>query len=200
MSSWPFYKWGIDIAGLFSEGPGKDNIVCGFGLLGEIISDNEKQFRYNLFKDHCEKLCIRQCFASVKHPQANNLVELANRSLGAIIKAQLDERMDWIKEIPHVLWAHRTMIKSSNEDTPFSLTYGTEAEISAEISMPTLRTTKIDMVPNDETLEINLDLLEERKEQEAIREARSKVVGIKRLKTSLILLKITTAVSHHGKD
>ncbi|GKG04285.1 reverse transcriptase domain-containing protein, partial [Tanacetum coccineum] len=22
-SSWPFYKWGIDIAGLFSEGPGK---------------------------------------------------------------------------------------------------------------------------------------------------------------------------------
>nr|GFD18458.1 reverse transcriptase domain-containing protein [Tanacetum cinerariifolium] len=27
----------------------------------------------------------------------------------------------------HVLWAHRTMIKSSNGETPFSLTYGTEA-------------------------------------------------------------------------
>nr|GEW33426.1 reverse transcriptase domain-containing protein [Tanacetum cinerariifolium] len=40
--------------------------------------------------------------------------------------------------------------------------------------MPTLRTVKIDMVQNDEALEINLDLLEERREQAAIREARSK--------------------------
>ncbi|GJT61060.1 reverse transcriptase domain-containing protein [Tanacetum coccineum] len=51
-------------------------------LRGEIISDNGKQFRDNPFKDWCEKLCIRQCFASVKHPQANGLVERANRSLG----------------------------------------------------------------------------------------------------------------------
>ncbi|GJS75290.1 reverse transcriptase domain-containing protein [Tanacetum coccineum] len=114
-SPWPFYKWGIDIAGPFPEGPGKvkflivaidyftkwieakavatitgnqvkkfvwDNIVCRFGLPGEIISDNGKQFRDNPFKDWCEKLCIRQHFASVKHPQANGLVERANRSLG----------------------------------------------------------------------------------------------------------------------
>ncbi|GJY10583.1 reverse transcriptase domain-containing protein [Tanacetum coccineum] len=124
-SPWPFYKWGIDIAGPFPEGPGKvkflivaidyftkwieakavatitgnqvkkfvwDNIVCRFGLPGEIISDNGKQFRDNPFKDWCEKLCIRQCFASVKHPQANGLVERANRSLGEGIKARLDEK------------------------------------------------------------------------------------------------------------
>nr|GEY96172.1 reverse transcriptase domain-containing protein [Tanacetum cinerariifolium] len=70
-------------------------------------------------------------------------------------------RKDWIEEIPHVLWAHRTMIKSSNEDTPFSLTYEIEAVIPAEIGMRTLRTAEIDMVQNDEALEINLDLLEE---------------------------------------
>ncbi|GJZ01522.1 reverse transcriptase domain-containing protein [Tanacetum coccineum] len=44
-----------------------DSIVCRFGLPGEIVSDNGKQFRDNPFKDWCEKLCIRQCFASVKH-------------------------------------------------------------------------------------------------------------------------------------
>ncbi|GKB85427.1 reverse transcriptase domain-containing protein [Tanacetum coccineum] len=87
----------------------------------------------------------------------------------------MDERSkDWVEEIPHVLWAHRTMIKSSNGDTPFSLTYGTEAVIPAEIGMPTLRTTKIDMVQNYKALEINLDLLEERREQAAICEAKSK--------------------------
>ncbi|GKD95322.1 reverse transcriptase domain-containing protein [Tanacetum coccineum] len=90
-------------------------------------------------------------------------------------QARLDERSkDWIEEIPHVLWAHRTMIKSSNGDTPFSLTYGTEAVIPAEIGMPTLKTAEIDMVQNDEALEINLDLLEERREQAIIREARIK--------------------------
>nr|GFD17982.1 reverse transcriptase domain-containing protein [Tanacetum cinerariifolium] len=66
------------------------------------------------------------------------------------------------------------MIKSSNGDTPFSLTYETEAVIPAEIGMPTLRTTEVDLVGNNEALEINLDLLEERKEEAAIREAKSK--------------------------
>ncbi|GJY99191.1 hypothetical protein Tco_0516621 [Tanacetum coccineum] len=42
--------------------------------------------------------------------------------------------------------AHRTMIKSSNGDTPFSLTYGTEAVIPTETGMPILRTAKVDMV------------------------------------------------------
>ncbi|GJW14967.1 reverse transcriptase domain-containing protein [Tanacetum coccineum] len=153
-SLWPFYK---------------------FGLLGEIISDNGKQFRDNPFKDWCEKLCIRQRFASVKHPQANRLVERANRSLGEGINARLDARSkNWMEEISHVLWAHRTMIKSSNGDTPFSLTYGTEAVILAEIGMPTLRTAEVDIVQNNEALGINLDLLEEWREHAAIREAKSK--------------------------
>ncbi|GJY22656.1 reverse transcriptase domain-containing protein [Tanacetum coccineum] len=152
-----------------------DNIVCRFGLPGEIVSDNRKQFRDNLFKDWCEKLCIRQCFASVKHPQTNGLVERANRSLGEGIKARLDGRSkDWIEELSHVLWSHRTMIKSSNEETPFLLTYGTEAVIPAKIGMPTLWTMEVDPTKNDEALEVNLNLIEEKREQAAIQEAKSK--------------------------
>ncbi|GJT78815.1 reverse transcriptase domain-containing protein [Tanacetum coccineum] len=207
-SPWPFYKWGIDIAGPFPEGPGKvkflivamdyfikwikakpvatiignqikklvwDNIVCRFRLPREIISDNGKLFRDDPFKDWCEKLCIHQHFASVKHPQTNELIERANRILGEGIKARLDARgKNWMKELPHVLWAHRTMIKSSNGDTLFSLTCGTKAVIPSEIRMPTLRTVEVDLVHNNEALEINLDLLEERREEAAIREAKSK--------------------------
>ncbi|GKB06004.1 reverse transcriptase domain-containing protein [Tanacetum coccineum] len=177
-SPWPFYKWGIDIARPFPEGPGKvkflivsidyftkwiktkpvatitgnqvkkfawDNIVCRFGLPGEI------------------------------HPQTNGLVEKANRILGEGIKARLDKRSkDWIGELSHVLWAHHIMIKSSNGETPFSLTYGTEAVIPAEIGMPTLWTGEVDLIKNNEALEINLDLIEEKGEQPAIQEAKSK--------------------------
>nr|GEZ44650.1 reverse transcriptase domain-containing protein [Tanacetum cinerariifolium] len=160
---WSFYKWGIDIAGPFLEGPGKvkflivamdyftkwieakavatitdgqvkkfvwDNIVCRFGIPGEIISDNGKQFANNPFKDWCDKLNITQYFASVKHPQSNELVERVNRSLGEVIPA--------------------------------------------EIGMPTYRTIAVDVVNNDEELCLNLDLLEERRELAAMNEARSK--------------------------
>ncbi|GJZ86758.1 reverse transcriptase domain-containing protein [Tanacetum coccineum] len=205
---WPFYKWGIDIAGPFPEGPGKvkflivamdyftkwietkavatisgsqmkkfvwDNIVCRFRLPREIISDNGKQFSGDPFKNWCEKLNIVQRFASVKQPQSNGLVERENRSLGEGIKARVGEgNKNWLEELPHVLWAHRTMIKSSNNDTPFSLTYGTEAVIPAEIGMPMYRTTVGDTVHNDE-LRLNLDLLEERRERVAFREAKAKL-------------------------
>ncbi|GKG39957.1 reverse transcriptase domain-containing protein, partial [Tanacetum coccineum] len=110
---------------------------------------------------------------SVKHPQSNGLVERANRSLGEGTKACLSEgNKNWIKELPHVLWAHRTMIKSSNGDTPFSLTYGTEAVIPAKIEMPTYRTVALDVAHNDAELRLNLDLLEERHERAAIRKAK----------------------------
>ncbi|GJR98936.1 reverse transcriptase domain-containing protein [Tanacetum coccineum] len=149
--------------------------VAGFGLPGEIISDNGKQFRDNPFKDWCEKLCIQQHFASVKHPQTNGLVERANRSLGEGIKARLGkDNKNWMEEIYHVLWVHRTMVKSGNGDTSFSLTYGTEAVIPVEIEMPTFKTSELDMAKNDEALQINLELLEEKREQAAITEAKSK--------------------------
>nr|GEV34453.1 reverse transcriptase domain-containing protein [Tanacetum cinerariifolium] len=181
MAPWP-YKWGIDIAGPFLECLGKvmflivamdyftkwveaktmatitrsqvkkfvwDNIVCHFGLLEEIVSNNSKQFSSNPFKDW---------------------------SLGEGIKAHLSEgNKNWLEELPRILWAHRTMIKSSNDDTLFSLTYGTEAVIPAEIRMPTYSTTVMDAVHNDEELRLNLDLHEERRERSAIREAKAKL-------------------------
>nr|GEY59253.1 reverse transcriptase domain-containing protein [Tanacetum cinerariifolium] len=148
------------------------------GLLHEVDrskGDNGKQFADNPFKDWCDKLNITQRFASVKHPQSNGLVERANRSLGEGIKARLGEgNKNWVEELPHILWAHRIMIKSSHGDTPFSLTYETEAVIPAEIRMPTYHTAAVDVVNNDEELRLNLDLLEERRERVAVCKARAK--------------------------
>ncbi|GJZ72880.1 reverse transcriptase domain-containing protein [Tanacetum coccineum] len=153
-----------------------DSIVCRFGLPGEIVSDNGKLFSDNPFKDWCKKLNIIQRFASVKHPQYNGLVERANRSLGEGIKDRLGEgNKNWIEELPHVLWAYRTMIKSTHGDTPFSLTYGTKAVIPMEIGMLTYRTAIVDVVHNNEELRLNLDLLEERRERAAIRKAKAKL-------------------------
>nr|GEX80451.1 reverse transcriptase domain-containing protein [Tanacetum cinerariifolium] len=189
---WPFYKWGIDIVGPFSEGPRNVKFLIvtmdyftkwveakAVATItgGQTMAKSSPTTRS---KTVCDKLNITQRFASVKHLQSNGLVERANRSLGEGIKARLGEgNKNWVEELPHVLWAHRTMIKSSHDDKPFSLTYGTEAVIPVEIIMPTYRTAAVDVVNNDKELRLNLDLLEERRERAAICEARTKSKMIK---------------------
>ncbi|GKA13647.1 reverse transcriptase domain-containing protein [Tanacetum coccineum] len=84
-------------------------------------------------------------------------------------------KQELVEELPHVMWAHCTMIKSSHGDTPFSLTYGTEAVIPAEIGMPTYRTVAVDTIHNDEEIRLNLDLLEEKRERAVICEAKAKM-------------------------
>ncbi|KAK9073364.1 hypothetical protein SSX86_007688 [Deinandra increscens subsp. villosa] len=148
-------------------------IVCRFGLPLHIVSDNGKQFADDPFRGWCEELGIIQVFASVAYPQANGQVERINRSLIEGIKARLDKAGGgWVDELSHVLWAHRTMRKTSNGETPFSLTYGTEAVIPAEVGLPTQR--MLELRDNDKELRANLDVLEERREMASIRESKYK--------------------------
>ncbi|GKE25124.1 reverse transcriptase domain-containing protein [Tanacetum coccineum] len=126
--------------------------------------------------DYVTKWIDAKAVATITNNQSNGFVERANRSLGEGIKARLGEgNKNWIEELPHVLWAHRTMIKSSHGDTLFSLTYGTKSVIPAEIGMPTYRTTAVDAIHNNEELQLNLDLLKEKRECAAICEAKSKL-------------------------
>ncbi|GJU08184.1 reverse transcriptase domain-containing protein [Tanacetum coccineum] len=127
------------------------------------------------FKKWAENLKIQLISTSVYHPQGNGAVERANRSLLRGIKTRLEKGgSTWPEEVLNVLWGHQTMKKTSNGETPFSLTYGTEAVIPAEIGMPTHRMSNVNEKTNDQDLRLNLDMLDKRREIEAIREARYK--------------------------
>nr|GEV12308.1 reverse transcriptase domain-containing protein [Tanacetum cinerariifolium] len=151
-----------------------ENIVCRFGLPRVIVNDNETQLVNDPFKGWCEKWKIKQMNTAVTHPQANGLMERANKSLMHGLKARLGrERVGWVDELLNILWAHRTMLKTSNGETPFSLAYWSEAVIPAEIGMPTYRTIQWNEAQNEEEMLLNLDLIQERRETAAIREAKN---------------------------
>ncbi|XP_071695145.1 uncharacterized protein [Rutidosis leptorrhynchoides] len=83
---------------------------------------------------------VVQKFTSVAHPQANGLCEVTNRDIVSAIKKWLyEKRTGWVDELHNVLWAHHTTFKKSTGETPFSLVYGSEAVIPAEILVPTHR-------------------------------------------------------------
>ncbi|XP_022014162.1 uncharacterized protein LOC110913648 [Helianthus annuus] len=149
----------------------RERIVCRFGLPLYLVSDNGTQFTDRVLQDWCAELQIQQIFISVAHPQGNGQVEKENRSLLDGIKRRLGyEGSSWVEELPNVLWAHRTMPKTSNNETPFSLTYGTEAMIPTEVGLPSLRRLITDN-DNERLLREGLDLLEERREATTINEA-----------------------------
>ncbi|GKA25427.1 reverse transcriptase domain-containing protein [Tanacetum coccineum] len=147
MSPWPFYKWGIDIAGPFPEEPGKVKFLI-------------------VAIDYFTKWTKGKPVATITGTFHSKIGVKSCASVNALPPSSIHKPMAW--------WKEQIEAWENNGDTQFSLTYGTEVVISAEIGMPTSRIAEIEMVQNDEALEINLDLLEERREQAAIREARSK--------------------------
>ena len=127
-----------------------------------IISDNRRQFDSQGFKDFCSGLGIKNQYSSPRHPQANGQTKVTNRTLLRIIKAKLDEAKGaWPEELPNVLWAYRTTARTPTGETPFRLTYGTEAVILVEIGVASTRRTTFNGVANEDKLRVNLDCLDE---------------------------------------
>ena len=73
-----------------------------------------------------------------------------------------------------VLWAYRTTPKEATGETPFSLVFGTEAVIPAEVGLPSYRVNNFTEQENDIALLENLDFLEEKCDQALIRSAAQK--------------------------
>lgn len=146
------------------------NIVCRFGIPHSLVSDNGTQFDSAGLRKLCSELGIRKHFSSVAHPQSNGQVEAVNKT----IKNNLERKLEggkgaWVDELPLVLWAYRTTSRTATNETPFSLTYGTEAVVLTEIGEPSFRTQQFDPDSNVEGLSLNLDTLEIRRDQAQLR-------------------------------
>ncbi|XP_071740769.1 uncharacterized protein [Rutidosis leptorrhynchoides] len=163
-SAWPFYKWAIDLVGPFPDGK---HLVVAIDFFTKWVEAKPLK--------SITGLNIKQTFSSVAHPQANGQVEVTNRDIVAGRRARLDtDRKGWADELPQVLCAFRTTPKGSNRETPFSLVYGIEAVIPAEIAVPTQCVVQFNDESNVISLKENLDLLEERRDTAAIRESSNK--------------------------
>ena len=103
---------------------------------------------------------------SPAHPQSNGQVEVTIRTLKAALKTKLEDlKGKWVEYLPEVLWAYRTTCKSATQETPFALAFGTEAVAPVEVGLKSLRIELASVKHNGEALRLNLDLLDEKREQ-----------------------------------
>ncbi|GKD50283.1 reverse transcriptase domain-containing protein [Tanacetum coccineum] len=148
-----FTKWVeakplVSITGKHMEKFVWEHIICRFGVPHIIIFDNGKQFAEEISPFFCQRLGMEQ--------------RLGKNHQG------------WVDELPQVLWAHKTTLKSSNRENPFSLTYGSKAVVPIEISVETKKIKEFEARQNDKRRKEDLDILEERREIDSIREAHHK--------------------------
>ena len=128
--------------------------------------DNGKQFDNAKFRDFCAELGIKNYYSSLTHPQSNGQVEVTIRTLKAALKTKLEDlKGKWVEYLPEVLWAYRTTQKSATRETPFALAFGTKEVAPVEVGLKSPRIELATMEHNDEALRLNLDLLDEKREQ-----------------------------------
>ena len=124
-----------------------------------------------------------------------------------IIKAKLDNaKGTWLEELPNVLWAYKTTTRTPKGETPFRLTYGTEAVIPVEVEITSIKREMFHKESNNNQLRINLDCLDEVKEksskkttkyQQKMAEYYNKRVKLKQLDIGdLVLRKVTPATKN----
>jgi transposase InsO family protein len=155
------------------------SIIYRFGVPNRINTDNEFQFTSGAFQGYCEDLDIQICYASVAHPESNGQVECANVEILNGIKTRTYDGLKkhakkWIDELPCALWGNRTSPSraTGETETPFFMVYGADAVLPSEVIMGSLRVKTYDEGTLDQLRREDIDLVDERRWQSAIKNAR----------------------------
>ncbi|KAG7542866.1 Integrase catalytic core [Arabidopsis thaliana x Arabidopsis arenosa] len=148
------------------------NIICRHGVPYEIVTDNGPQFISHEFEAFCSEWGIKVSYSTPRYPQGNGQAEAANKTILSNLKKRLSHlKGGWYDELQPVLWAYRTTPRRPTGETPFSLVYGMEAVVPAELNVPGLRRTEapLNEEENSAMLDDSLDTINERRDQALIR-------------------------------
>ncbi|KAG7564205.1 Ribonuclease H domain [Arabidopsis suecica] len=148
------------------------NIICRHGVPYEIVTDNGPQFISHEFEAFCLEWGIKVSYSTPRYPQGNDQVEAANKTILSNLKKRLSHlKGGWYDELQPVLWAYRTTPRRPTGETPFSLVYGMEAVVPAELNVPGLRRTEapLNEEENSAMLDDSLDTINETRDQALIR-------------------------------
>ncbi|XP_073273264.1 uncharacterized protein [Primulina huaijiensis] len=151
-ASCPFDQWGLDIVGLFPIARAQKKFLL-------VAVDYFSQW---VEVEPLAKITEEEVMKFLWKSIANGQTEVTNRIIVQALKARLHGKgKDWVEELQSILWAYRTTPRSSTQETPYSLVYGSEAVLPVEIGQSS---TRIESYPsnNDQSRSIELDLVEEK--------------------------------------
>lgn len=135
------------------------NIICWFGIPKVIITYNGPNLDSHLMKETCEQFKIIHLHSTPYRPKANGVVEAANKEIKKILQKMVEGSRQWHEKLPFALLGYRTTVCTSVGATPYSLVYGTEAVIPAEVEILSLQIIAEAEIDDDEWVKTRLEQL-----------------------------------------
>ncbi|RDX75264.1 Retrovirus-related Pol polyprotein, partial [Mucuna pruriens] len=99
----------------------KRDIICRYGTLAHIITDNGTNLNNKLVNELCEQFKVHHHNSTPYCPQMNEAIEAANKNIKKIVQKMVVTYKDWHDMLPHALHGYRTTIRMSNGATPYAL-------------------------------------------------------------------------------
>ena len=125
----------IEVAKFLTE-----QIICRHGCPKILQSDQGSHFTSELLEKINHLLGIDHQKSTSYHPESQGLVEKSHNTLTDCISMYVSSNQrDWDLFISHLVFAYNTSVQKTTKMTPFSLVYGREAKLPAQILLPELQ-------------------------------------------------------------
>lgn len=113
-----------------------EEVFCRYGLPAHLHSDNSQPFSSKLMEKVNQLLNVHHFFTSPYHPQGDGLVERFNKTLAAMLRDFVDHvsHDDWDTALPYVLFAYRTAVQESINDSPFFMMFGRNPRLPVDFA------------------------------------------------------------------
>ncbi|XP_026410770.1 uncharacterized protein LOC113305996 [Papaver somniferum] len=130
-----------------------------------IRADNAKSFVNKDVTDLLRQYNTRLHTSTPYYPKGNGQEEATNKTIIRILSRIVhDHHREWNEQLPIALWAYKILKRSSTGASPYSLVYGEDAILPAEIAIPSARIAMDSHTTPDEISRFaHLYTLEERK-------------------------------------
>nr|KYP51637.1 Transposon Ty3-I Gag-Pol polyprotein [Cajanus cajan] len=100
-------------------------VVRLHGLPRSIVSDRDTKFLSHFWRTLWGKLGTKLLFSTTCQPQTDGQIEVVNRTSGTLLRTVLKKNIKfWEEHLPHVEFAYKRAIHSTNKCSPFEIVYG----------------------------------------------------------------------------
>ncbi len=89
-----------------------------------LLSDQGSQFCGRVIRQLCQLLGIEKLRTSPYHPQSNGMIERMHGTLKSVLGKCIEDKVDWVGQVPLALYVLRQMPHSDSEFSPFDLVFG----------------------------------------------------------------------------
>jgi len=110
-------------------------IVCRYGAMRQILTDQGSSFRNKLIDELCKVLKIKHTYSSPHHPSGDGKVERLNQTLIKSLRLICEQQTEWVDRLPTALMAYRASVAVPLKTSPFAALFGRQMNLGFDAAV-----------------------------------------------------------------